>query len=148
MVNHPNDIGKARLPVEQISVIAALLIFTIIIGWSLLAGTMTPAQGFLWLGVCCLFPFGWYCYGYFQVSDQSQSNALLLNAIGWVLVAMGFLVHYKTLLDTNPGAPSSQIPTSALTVLLLLGLFILVVAGLLSWQAVHHPQSPETKLTP
>ncbi|MEO6906368.1 MAG: hypothetical protein ABI210_00625 [Abditibacteriaceae bacterium] len=132
----------------QVVTITVMLIFSIIVGWGLLAGSIAPAQGSLWLGVACLFPIGWYCYGYLRVSDSIQSNALLVNIIGWVFVATGFLVHYKAVLEADPGTLLSAISTTPSVALLLAALFILLIGGLLSWQATTKPQSLETEPTP
>lgn len=118
-----------------------LLVFTIVVSWRLIAGSIAPAQSYLWLGICCLCPIAWYCFGYFQTIDKMQSNALLTSAIGWVFVATGFWTHYNTLLHAPPNIPMNEISDPVITILLLLGLFILIVGGLLSWQAVTKSQS-------
>lgn len=148
MLNISDEAENSGSIQGQVVTITVMLIFSIIIGWGLLAGSIPPAQSRLWLGVACLFPIGWYCYGYLQISDSLQSNALLINAIGWVFVATGFLVQYKAMLDADPDTPLSTISTTPLTVLLLAALFILLIGGLLSWQAVTKPQELETEHTP
>lgn len=147
MAYNPAQDDGHRLVQGQVFAIAALLAFTIVISWRLLGGGIAPMQGFLWLGVCCICPIAWYCYGYLRITDKSQSNALLINAIGWVVVAAGFIVHYKAALEADPATPLKAIPTTSLTVLLILGLLVLVTGGLFSWQAVRNAHRSETELT-
>jgi len=135
MANNSTESAESSFPIAQAVTIAAMLFFTIIIAAILLAGRIPPIQGYLWLGICCLFPIGWYCYGYLRTSDNLQSSGLLMTLVGWVLVAIGFLVHYKALLEADPGISPMQVSFTALTILLLLGLFVLVAGGMISWQA-------------
>ena len=146
MANNPEQGADHRLFQGQVFVIAMLLAFTIVICWRLLAGSVAPAQGFLWLGVYCICPIGWYCFGYLRITDKLQSNALLVNAIGWVFVATAFLVHYKMVLESDPGTSLMAVSTSSMTVLLLLGFLIIVIGGLFSWQAVNQSQSQNSEL--
>jgi len=143
MANNSTESAEPLIPVTQAITIAAMLIFTIVVTWLLLAGKIAPIQGYLWLGICCLFPIGWYCYGYLRSTDNLQSSGLLMTVVGWVLVAIGFLVHYKALLEADPGISPMQVSFTALTILLLLGLFVLVAGGMISWQAVPRPNQPD-----
>lgn len=143
MANNSTDSANSRFPVAQAVTIAVMLLFTIIITWILLAGGMPPIQGYLWMGICCLFPIGWFCYGYLRSTDNLQSSGLLMTIIGWVLVAIGFLVHYKALLEAGPGLRLQDVSFTSLTILLLLGLLVLVAGGMISWQAMPRPQQPD-----
>jgi hypothetical protein len=147
MVNIPHEVDDRRFIQLQAFAIAMLLAFTIVVCWRLLAGSIAPAQGFLWLGVCCLCPIVWYSYGYLQASDKILSNALLTSTIGWVFVAMGFWTHYNTLLNAGSDVAINEVSDPVITILIILGLFILVVGGLLSWQAVTKSQSLDATST-
>jgi hypothetical protein len=146
MVNIP-ALAEDRSFQGQVFTIALLLAFAIVVSWRLLAGGVAPAQGFLWLGVCCLCPIVWYSYGYLQASDKMQSNALLTTTIGWVFVAMGFWTHYNTLFNAGSDVPINEVSDPVITILIILGLFILIVGGLLSWQAVTKSQSLDATST-
>lgn len=148
MVNDPTKIQEEALARGQMPVIAALLSFTLVMGWRLLAGSVAPGQGYLWLGACCLCPIGWYCYGFLRITDRIQSNALLISAIGWVILAIGFLVHYRTLLEADPGTSLNQLPTVWLNLFSVIGLLTLIIAGFISWQCVSKPGTLEFESTP
>lgn len=147
MANVPQQSDNLRLIQRQVFAIMMLLAFTIVVCWRLLAGGISPTQGFLWLGVCCLCPFTWYSYGYLQAADKRQGTALLTSAIGWVFVALGFWVHYNMLLNAGSAVPASDVSDPLITIFLILGLFVLVIGGLLSWQAVTRSQPLDATLT-
>ena len=128
----------------QVFAIAMLVAFTIVISWRLLAGGVSPNQGFMWMGICCLCPIAWYIWGYLKTNDKMESNALMASAIGWIFVALGFLVHYNKLLDIAPTTPASTVSDPLITIFLLLGLLILVIGGFFSWQAANKSQSLNT----
>ena len=141
MANNLMEGENSRMMQGQVFAIAMMLTFTIVISWRLMAGKASIVQSFLWLGVCCLCPIAWYIFGYLQATEKLQSNALLANVIGWIFVAMGFLAHYKTLLDVAPGIQTNTVSDPLLPIFLILGLLILVVGGLFSWQAATQLQS-------
>lgn len=141
MENNPAQGEGRRLIQGQVFLIMMLLAFTIVISWRLMAGSLAPAQGFLWMGVCCFVPIIWYSFGYLKSHDKKESNALMTTAIGWIFVAMAFLVHYKALLDAGS---ATQVSDPLITIFLLLGLFILVAGGFLSWQTASQSQIVDT----
>ena len=145
MANNPTQ-GEARLLIQgQVFTIMMLLAFTIVISWRLIAGSVASTQGFLWMGICCLAPIAWYVWGYLKAKVNMESNALIASAIGWVFVALGFLVHYNKLLDTASTTPAGTVSDPLTPIFLLLGLLILVVGGLFSWQAATKSESLNTK---
>lgn len=147
MANYSAEGDNPRLLQGQVFAIALLLSLTIMISWRLLAGGIAPEQGFLWLGICCLCPIVWYVLGYLKTDNNLQSNALITSAIGWIFVSMAFFVHYTNVRNAGPGIPATQVSDPVLTILLLLGLFVIIAGGMLSWQAVTKLQSTDTTLT-
>ena len=144
MTNNRAEGDDRRLTQGQVFAVMLLIAFTIVMSWRLMAGNIAPAQGFLWMGVCCFVPIAWYIFGFFKSQERRESNALMTSAIGWILVALGFLVHYNALLDMAPGTPAGEVSDPLITIFLLLGLFILVVGGFLSWQAATNSPFVDT----
>jgi hypothetical protein len=132
---NPTQGEDRRLIQGQVFTIMMLLAFTIVVSWRLMAGSVAPMQGFLWMSFCCLAPIAWYIFGYIKSKEQVESNALIASAIGWVLVALGFLVHYNKLIDAASATPPEMVSDPLTPFFLLLGLLILVISGLFSWQA-------------
>lgn len=141
MENNPVQSDERRLIQGQVFLIMMLLAFTLVISWRLMAGSLVPTQGFLWMGVCCFVPIAWYSFGYLKSHDKKESNALMITTVGWIFVAMAFLVHYKALLDAGS---ATQVSDPLITIFLLLGLFILIVGGLFSWQTASQSQLADT----
>jgi hypothetical protein len=135
MANNPAQSEDRRLIQGQVFTIMLLLAFTIVISWRLIGGSVAPTQGFMWMGFCCIAPIVWYIFGYLKAKDNMESNALIASSIGWVFVALGFLVHYNKLMDTAETTPAGAVSDPLTPILLLLGLLILVVGGMFSWQA-------------
>jgi hypothetical protein len=73
----------------------ALMFFTLLIGWAVLAGTISPVTAYLWMALACLFPIAWFSYGFIRVADAAQDFGLLLSAIGWALAAVALLIQYS-----------------------------------------------------
>jgi len=141
MANNPTLDQDHHLIQGQVFAVMLLVAFTIVISWRLMAGSLDPTQGFLWMGVCCFVPIAWYSFGFLRSEEKMESNALLISTIGWIFVALGFLAHYNALLNVNPG---TEVSDPLITIFLLLGLFILVVGGFFSWQAATKSQLVDT----
>lgn len=144
MENKLPQSSDRQLIQAQVFIIMLLLAFTIVISWRLMAGNITFTQGYLWMGICCLCPIIWYILGYLKSKDKKESNALIISAIGWIFVAMGFLEHYNKLLSVAPGTLAADVSDPLITIFLLLGLLVIVVGGFLSWQAATKPHLTDT----
>ena len=145
MLNNPAQDKVPRMVQGQVFAITMLVAFTIVISWRLIAGSVAPAQGFLWMGLCCFSPIAWYIFGYLKANDKTESNALMASAVGWICVALGFFVHYNQLQDTASATPAGTVSDPLTTFFLLVGLLVLVVGGLFSWQVATKSQSLGTK---
>jgi hypothetical protein len=75
--------------------LVALMFFTLLIGWGVLGGAISPVTAYLWMALACLFPIAWYSYGYLKVTDAAQDVGLILSAVGWALVAVALLIQYS-----------------------------------------------------
>jgi hypothetical protein len=75
--------------------LVALMFFTLLIGWGVLGGAISPVTAYLWMALACLFPIAWFSYGFLKVADDAQDFGLLLSAVGWSLVAVALLLQYS-----------------------------------------------------
>jgi hypothetical protein len=71
------------------------MLFTLLIGWAILGGAISPVTAYLWMALACLFPIAWFSYGFLKVADDAQDFGLLLSAVGWSLVAVALLLQYS-----------------------------------------------------
>jgi hypothetical protein len=75
--------------------LVVFMLFTLLIGWAILGGAISPVTAYLWMALACLFPIAWFSYGFLKVADDAQDFGLLLSAVGWSLVAVALLLQYS-----------------------------------------------------
>jgi hypothetical protein len=75
--------------------LVGLMLYTLLIGWAVLGGVISPVTAYLWMALACAFPIAWFSYGFLKVDDTAQDFGLLISAIGWALVAVALLIQYS-----------------------------------------------------
>lgn len=125
----------------MIGIIAAVMLYTLLVAWSLLGKYVSPDSGYLLIAVPCLIPLGWYSYGYLTAAPEQQDQGLLFSAAGWGLLAIACYIRYSTKAERLirvPNSPffqkvtqSADSPTAKLCVAVAI-VCLLVGAGL-SW---------------
>jgi hypothetical protein len=125
-----------------IILLIAMMLFTLLIGWSVLGGALSPVTAYLWMALACLIPVLWFSYGFLKVSDAAQDFGLLLSALGWALAALALLIQYTaartaaTIIASGGIAPAGGTSTGAKVCGIMAALCLLAgaIISFLSWR--------------
>lgn len=128
-------------------IVVVLVLYTLLVGWALLAKIVQPDSGYLLTAIPCLVPAGWYCYGYFNAERQVEDQGLLFSAVGWGLLAVACYIRYSNKVEVLVRQPNSAIfvkmtrsATSSPTANLcgVLAVICLLLGAIVSWYAWQH----------
>ena len=136
--NPPGQSARAVVNRWLIALVAAVVLYALLIGIGLLANSIRPENGYLLMALPCLVPVAWYGYGFIKVADAEQDFGLLLSALGWLLVALAFIIKHRAALraaeDAARGVVTSDDPVGV-TVCMGLAAFAILAGAFLSWHA-------------
>lgn len=136
--NPPSHSGKAVANRWLIALVILTALYAVLVGIGLLANSIRPETGYVLMALPCLIPVAWYSYGFIKVTDAEQDFGLLLSALGWLLVALAFLIKHRAAsvaaADAARGIVTSDDPVGV-TVCIGLGAFAIMAGAFLSWHA-------------
>ena len=136
--NQPGHSGPALANRWLIALVIGIVLYALLIGMALLANSIAPHDAYLWMALPCLVPVAWYGYGFIKVADAEQDFGLLLSALGWLLVALAFLIKHRAAAraaaDAANGVITSDDPIGV-TVCLGLAAVAIMAGAILSWHA-------------
>ena len=123
------------------SILAALVLagYGLLVGMGLWLGWISRDRAYLLMALPCLAPALWYGYSFFKGSDGALDGArdfgLLLSALGWALLALGFAIkdavfHNAQATFLSGAADAENAPLA--TLCFVLGLVSLVAGAALS----------------
>lgn len=74
------------------------MLYTLLLGWALLARLVPFQAAYLLMAVPCLAPVLWYAYGFLRVRETTQDFGLLTSALGWAFILIALLVKHTALI--------------------------------------------------
>jgi hypothetical protein len=116
------------------------MVYSIGMGWGLIAGAIPTERANLLLAVPCLLPMLW-CFvgvarGLGSRSDAGeQDTGLLLSAVGWFLLALGFFLKHLAVMRALPDAYAADASSPLTPLCLGLGALCLLIGAAISYFA-------------
>lgn len=111
-----------------------VMLYTLIVGWSLLSGITPPERGYLLMVAPCLAPLLWSAYGFVCIQESKQNTALLLSAVGWVIVALALVVKHAAIVRAGDDAYAGDAGTFATPVCIVMAVMCLGLSLYYGWQ--------------
>jgi len=125
--------------------VVALMVYSFALGLAFLLGWIGIGNAYLLIALACLVPVAWYLYGFLKERDVEQDFGLLLSALGWFLLALGFLLKdaawraSQALLTQGVFNPNGD-NTPIATVCFVLAVLCLAIGAALSYSAWRREQ--------
>ena len=111
-----------------------LVLYTIASGVGLLTGIVRPERAFLLFAVPCLLPAIWCAVGFWRSGDGAEADSgLLLSAVGWLLIGLGFLFKHFAVIRAGADAYAVEAPSPLTLICTTLGILLLLAGAALSW---------------
>lgn len=110
--------------------------YGLLTGVGLWLGWISRDRAYLLMALPCLAPALWYGYSFFKGSDGARDFGLLLSAVGWALLALGFAIKDAVFHNAQSvvlsGAAADAENALLATLCFVLGLVSLVAGAALS----------------
>lgn len=112
-----------------------LIVFTLVVGVSLLTNVVRPERAYVLFAIPCLLPMIWYGMSFRQRDEDIDSDSgLLLSAVGWLLIACGFLFKHFAIVRAGADAYAFQASSPASLLCAAVGVLLLIAGAVYSWQ--------------
>ncbi len=73
------------------------MLYTLLLGWGLLARLVPFQFAYLLMALPCLAPTLWYAYGFLRVTEAAQDTGLLISSVGWGCILIALLAKHMAL---------------------------------------------------
>lgn len=110
------------------------MVYTLLVGWGLLSGSVPPERAYLLMLLPCLAPAVWNLFGFLKA--DAGDLGLFVSGTGWLVAAIALLVQHQTVMaQLAKGVPLAAAESSSLaTVIAVIAATLIVGGGALSWQ--------------
>ncbi len=121
------------------------MLYTLLLGWGVLAGIVNFRWVYLLMALPCAAPIAWYGYGFLRINESEQDFGLLFSALGWGFIAIGLLVKHVALSAALRSVPSAAEmanlgQSTAATICLAIGLLCIAAGAAFAFHAFSRSQ--------
>jgi hypothetical protein len=116
----------------------AVMVYTLLVGWGLLSGSVPPERTYLLMLLPCLAPAIWNLFGFLRA--DADDVGLFISGTGWLLAAIALLIQHKAIMEQLAKGVSiaSANSSSLATVIGLLAAALILTGAALSWRSFRN----------
>jgi hypothetical protein len=112
--SNPSNRSALAPNTALIAGIAAVLVYTLFVGFGIMGGRIDPDRAYLFIALPCLVPAIWYLVGFLRA--EGGDIGLVASSLGWFLAALTFFSKHLTIQSAVArGMRPDQLSDSSMT---------------------------------